>query len=88
MAIRKEGGSNPYRGKVMTTMGYREPRPPLCMVCGERRPDQLYTINDNGQVSCADCAGPSHAAVLKGVCDPETCACGNCGTDEPDPDAA
>ena len=88
MAIRKEGGSNPYAGKVMTTFGYRESRPPLCMKCGQRRPDQIYTINGNGQVTCADCASPQDQAILKGCCDPGNCACGLVEPDEPDPAAA
>lgn len=70
MAILKQGGSNPYAGKVNTSMGMREPRPPLCMVCGERREGQIYTVNANGQTSCATCAGPKHAKTLLGVCDP------------------
>lgn len=88
MAIRKEGGSNPYRGKVMTTMGYRAPRPPLCMSCGGRKEDQIYTISTNGQVICADCASPKDQGILKGCCNPDTCACGQVEPDEPDPAAA
>lgn len=84
MAIRKEGGSNPYAGQVMTTMGYRAPRPPLCMKCGQRK-DGIYTINGNGQQVCPDCASPSDREVLTGVC----CEDGPCDwDDEPDPAAA
>jgi len=88
MPIRKEGGSNPYVGKVMTTLGYRESRPPLCMQCGERRSDQIYTISGNGQVICADCASPQDRAILKGCCEDGVCACGLVEPDEPDPAAA
>lgn len=76
MAIIKQGGSNPNSGKVTTTMGIREPRAPICEVCGERKTGQLYTINANGQKTCADCSGRVGEGVLKGVCDPENCACG------------
>ena len=85
MAIVKQGGSNPYAGKVMTSMGYRESRPPLCMSCGERK-EGLYTVNANGQQVCADCAGSRDKAVLRGCCDPGSCACGKVeadGGDEP-----
>lgn len=88
MAIVKQGGSNPYHGKVMTTMGYRDPRAPLCMQCGEYKNGQLYTVNGYGQAICADCAGPKNAPVLKGHCDPDDCACGRVtgdGESEPDP---
>lgn len=76
MAIIKQSGLNPHQGKTMTTAGLREPRAPLCWVCGKRRAGQLYTINPNGQQICADCAGPKAEGVLKGECDPENCACG------------
>lgn len=78
MAIKRVGGSDPYKGQVMTTMGYREARPPLCMACGQRK-DGIYTINGNGQVVCPDCAGEKHRIVLTG-CDDSSCACGgDCG---------
>lgn len=65
----------PNTGRVMTTMGYKEARPPLCMKCGERREGQLYTINANGQEVCADCASPKNAGLLKGTsCGPD-CTC-------------
>jgi hypothetical protein len=73
MAVVKQGGSNPYAGKVMTTMGYREPRPMLCKVCGERK-DGLFTVNGNGQEMCSDCAGPKNRLVLTG-CEDQDCAC-------------
>jgi hypothetical protein len=76
MAIVKQGGSDPYKGKVMTTMGYRDSRPMLCYVCGERK-DGNFTVNANGQATCPDCAGEKHRLVLTG-CDPESCACGKC----------
>ena len=85
MAIVKQGGTNPNSGSVMTSMGYRQYRPPLCQKCGERKPDQLYTINANGQQVCADCAGRVGEGVLRQTCDPETCACGKAEVDESDP---
>ncbi|HSE46751.1 MAG TPA: hypothetical protein VLA89_15625 [Gemmatimonadales bacterium] len=75
MAVIKQGGSNPYQGKVMTTMGYKDPRPLLCFVCGQRK-EGLFTINANGQQICSDCAGPKNAGALKGVCCEGECACG------------
>jgi len=65
MALVKQGGGNPYVGQVMTTAGYKSSRPPLCMVCGERRPGQLYTKNGYGQDVCADCASPHDREILK-----------------------
>jgi len=59
----------------MTTMGYREARPPVCEKCGERK-DGMYTQNGNGQWICPDCASPQDRDILRGTCDPETCACG------------
>lgn len=86
MAIIKQGGGDPYKrkGQVMTTMGYRAPRAPLCMLCGEHK-DGLYTVNANGQQVCPDCASPHDRAILKGVCDPETCACGQVADGDPQP---
>lgn len=80
MAIIKQGGSNPNAGKVTTTMGLRERRPPLCMSCGQRNPG-IYTINGYGQQVCPDCAGEKHRLVLTD-CDPLTCACGRCDAGE------
>lgn len=76
MAIVKQTGPNPNAGKVNTTMGLRAPRAPLCTQCRERKDGQLYTVNPNGQLICADCAGAKGEGVLKGTCDPENCACG------------
>lgn len=73
MAVIKTGGSNPYAGKVMTSMGYRDARPMQCMQCGERV-DGLFTVNANGQPVCPDCAGPNHRVVLTG-CEESGCAC-------------
>lgn len=78
MAIIKQGGSNPHAGLVTTTMGLRGHRPPRCLVCGERREGQLYTVNANGQEVCADCASPKNRVVLAptcGECGDEGCAC-------------
>lgn len=85
MAIIRQGGSDPYAGKVMTTMGIRQKRPMLCMVCGERV-DGLFTINANGKPTCPNCASARDRVVLTG-CDPENCACGEPCDDEPDPAA-
>lgn len=63
MAVIRQGGNNPHSGKVNTTMGLYEPRPPLCEKCHERK-DQLYTKNVNGQTVCADCAGSAGRGVL------------------------
>lgn len=71
---------------VMTTMGYRQNRPPVCTVCRERKVGQLYTTNPNGQVVCADCSGSMGSGVLRQeCCDPNTCACGKTELDERDP---
>ena len=75
MAVLKQGGSNPYSGQVMTTMGYMKPRPPVCTKCRERK-EQLYTRDANGQLVCADCAGSMGIGVLKGVCVNGDCPCG------------
>ena len=65
MAVIKQGGSNPYEGQVMTTMGYRGPRPPLCQACGHRRENQNYTIDGNGRTVCADCAPERDRDILR-----------------------
>ena len=57
MAVIKQGGGNPYAGKVMTTQGYKEHRAPVCTNCRQRKDGQLYTVNANGQIVCADCSG-------------------------------
>lgn len=71
-------------GNVMTTMGLRASRPPLCMKCGERK-DGLYTFDANGQQVCPDCASVRDRELLKGTCDPDNCACGKATVDERDP---
>lgn len=75
MAVIRQG-ANPNAGRITTTMGMREPRPPVCNSCRKRKEGQLYTVNANGQVVCADCSGSFGEGVLRGVCDPETCDCG------------
>ena len=75
MAVIKQGGSNPYSGKVMTTQGYKEHRAPVCTSCRQRKEGQLYTVNANGQTVCADCSGRYGEGVLKGVCSEDECAC-------------
>ena len=85
MALVKQGGGNPNAGKVVTTMGLREPRPPVCEKCKERK-NQLYTRNANGQIVCADCAGSFGKGVLVATgCEDEDCACGKVCDDERDP---
>lgn len=88
MAIIKQGGArsenSPLRGQVLTTMGLRGHRPPLCMACGQRKPNQIYTQNANGQVVCADCASPRDRELLT-YCDSESCGCGKHPVDGPDP---
>lgn len=68
MAIKRAGAPQPRTGssetKVMTTMGLRERRAPRCERCGERRDDQLYTRNGNGQMVCMECASPRDRALL------------------------
>ncbi len=81
MAIVKNGDTNPYKGKVMTTMGYREARPMLCYVCGLRK-EGNFTVNANGQPACPDCSGEKNRLVLTG-CDAEKCACGGCDDESP-----
>lgn len=84
MAIIRQTGHTANAGRVTTTMGLREPRPPVCTRCRERRENVLYTIDPNGQIICGECSGSIGAGVLKGVCDPDNCACGK-DNDEPDP---
>jgi hypothetical protein len=52
-------------GMVMTTMGLRAARPPVCGSCGERREGQLYTVDLNGREICAECARPEDAEILR-----------------------
>lgn len=59
MPLVKTGGRSPYEGKVMTTMGYKEPRPPECVKCRQRVKGVLYTRTPNGQDLCGPCAGDS-----------------------------
>lgn len=66
----KVGGSNPYAGQVMTTMGYRAPGPPLCQVCGGHV-EGIYTINGNGQQVGPCCQSPRDLAALRGPSEPE-----------------
>lgn len=70
MSLVKQGG------QVMTTRGLREPRPPLCENCGERK-NSILIKNANGKFVCADCAGKIADGVLRQECDdPDNCACG------------
>lgn len=75
MAVIRQGGNDPYGGKVMTTQGYKEQRPPVCTNCRQRKVGQLYTTNANGQIVCADCSGSYGEGILRGVCSEGECAC-------------
>lgn len=75
MAVIRQGGSNPYTGKVMTTQGLKDHRAPVCTNCRQRKEGQLYTVNANGQIVCADCSGSYGIGILKGVCDEDECTC-------------
>jgi hypothetical protein len=56
MAVVRQSGVNPNAGKVNTTMGLREARPPLCWTCHERREGEIYGISANGAPICSTCA--------------------------------
>lgn len=75
MAVIKQGGKNPYAGKVMTTRGPRDPDKRLCMACGELKADGLFTINGYGQAVCPDCASPKQARPLRADCEDGVCTC-------------
>lgn len=75
MAVIRQGG-NPMSGKVMTSMGLKDIRPPICNKCRERKEGQIYSRDANGNFNCEDCAGNKQKEMLKGSCDPEKCACG------------
>lgn len=75
MAVIRQTGSNPYAGKVMTSNGLKDRRPPVCTKCRERR-EGLYTLDVNGSLVCGVCSGSMGDGILRGKCDPETCACG------------
>lgn len=83
MSVVHNGGTGESR--VMTTRGLRKPRPPECTVCRLRKEGQLYTVNPNGQLVCADCSGTYGEGVLRQeCCDGDSCPCG-VKRDEPDP---
>ena len=46
---------------VTTTMGLRKRKPPLCWTCRERRPDEIYGIDVNGNPICETCRSPKKA---------------------------
>jgi len=85
MGVIKQGGSNPYAGKVMTTRGPKEPGKRLCYVCGQMKPDGLFTVNANGKIACPDCAGSSRGA-LRGAIHRTDCEDGLCGCVEREPE--
>jgi hypothetical protein len=64
MAIITRGGERREDGQVMTTMGLRDRRAPLCEGCGGRH-DGLYTKDSNGKWVGAECAKAADAAVLR-----------------------
>lgn len=64
MGLIRQGGGDPNASKVNTTMGMREPRPPVCWSCGQRKVGQLYTHDPNGSPICGECSGSFGAGVL------------------------
>jgi len=62
MAVVKQGGQ-PYSGKVWTSNGPKDRRPPVCAQCRERR-EGLYTISVNGQLICGQCSGEYGRGIL------------------------
>lgn len=52
--------------KVMTTMGLREKRPPVCDSCRERKQEQIYSRDPNGAFVCEDCANSRQRKMLDG----------------------
>ena len=64
MAISRQGGGDPLGGKLMTTMGPRDPDKRLCYQCGQKKSDDLFTVNANGQAVCPECAGTKGKGVL------------------------
>lgn len=77
MSVIKQGGSNPYAGKVMTTRGPQEFRR-RCMGCGEYREDGLFTVRDDGKAVGPCCAGSKQFSVLDGVVHRTACEDGLC----------
>ncbi len=65
MPLIKQGGTNPYTGQTLTTTGYKNHRPPVCTKCRERKEDELYTFDANGQLVCASCSGNYGRGVLR-----------------------
>lgn len=82
MAILKNRPQDPTSGMRRTTMGLREGGAPVCPRCRERKEGQIYTQTPNGEFVCEDCASPKVREVLKGTCDPESCACGRTDGDD------
>lgn len=86
MAVLKQGGHNPFAGKVMTTTGPKDPDKRLCYGCGLKKPDGLFTMNANGQYVCPDCAGSRSRAALLSVIHRTSCEDGLCGCVEREPE--
>lgn len=63
MALKKEGGSNPYAGQEWTSTGPKGRRPKECWKCRERK-DGLMTVDPNGQLICAECSGAYGRGIL------------------------
>lgn len=83
MAVIKNRPLNPNAGMVTTTMGMRDRRSERCRRCGQF-PDDLMTVNQNGQIVCSNCASPKERVILT-QCDSENCPCGEKIDGEPDP---
>jgi hypothetical protein len=85
MAVIRQGGSRSLpEGTVMGTRGLIKGRAQPCQRCGSKE-NGNRTVNPNGQVVCIECANPRDRELLKGSCDPDTCACGQAKADESDP---
>ena len=82
MAIIRQGGSGPATPKVMTSMGLKDQRPPVCNDCRERKYGQIYMRDAMGNFLCEDCTGTVNREMLKGSCDEEKCACGRTDHEE------
>lgn len=53
------------QGQVETTTGLKPYRPPICIVCGERKEGEIYSRTPNGEPVCPTCAGSHQRALLE-----------------------
>lgn len=86
MAVLKQGGGNPYAGKVMTTNGPKDPDKRQCQACGLAKTDELFTIDANGKAVCPACAGSNARRALLGVAHRTDCEDGLCGCIDREPE--